>query len=63
MADLLYEDRLLINGELVPATGGRTYANINPATEEVLGQVADAGPEDIAELGAHGGTSSGVAVP
>ena len=47
MTDFLREERLLIDGELVPATGGRTYENINPATEEVIGVAADAGPEDI----------------
>ena len=41
------ETRLFINGQLVPAASGRTYPNINPATEEVLGNVADAGPEDM----------------
>lgn len=41
------EARLFIDGELVPAASGKTYANINPATEEVLGEVADAGPEDM----------------
>ncbi|MEH6584698.1 MAG: aldehyde dehydrogenase family protein [Halioglobus sp.] len=41
------ETRLLIDGELVSAASGKTYANINPATEEVIGQVADAGPEDM----------------
>ena len=47
MTDLFREERLLIDGELVPATGGRSYENINPATEEVIGTAADAGPEDI----------------
>ena len=42
------ETRLLINGELVDAVSGRQFDNINPATEEVLGQVADAGHEDMA---------------
>ena len=41
------ERRLLINGELVAAASGRVYDNINPATEEVIGQVADAGTEDM----------------
>ncbi|MGE4607707.1 MAG: aldehyde dehydrogenase family protein, partial [Myxococcota bacterium] len=47
MTDLFREERLLIDGELVQATGGRSYENINPATEEVIGVAADAGPEDI----------------
>jgi acyl-CoA reductase-like NAD-dependent aldehyde dehydrogenase len=37
-----YEDRLLIDGELAPASGGATYETINPATEAVLGTSADA---------------------
>jgi len=47
MTDLFREERLLIDGKLVPATGGKTYDNINPATEEVIGVAADAGSEDI----------------
>ena len=43
------ENRLFIDGELVPAVSGKTYPNINPATEEVMGEVADAGPEDMAK--------------
>jgi aldehyde dehydrogenase (NAD+) len=41
------ESRMLIDGKLVPASDGATYANINPATEEVLGRVADATDEDV----------------
>ena len=41
------EPRMLIDGELVHATSGATFDNINPATEEVLGQVADAGAVDM----------------
>jgi aldehyde dehydrogenase (NAD+) len=41
------EHRLFIDGELVEAAGGGTYPNINPATEELMGQVADAGPSDM----------------
>ncbi len=41
------ESRLFIDGKLVPAASGKTYDNINPATEEVIGQAADAGPEDM----------------
>ena len=36
------EVRLLIDGELTEAESGKRFDNINPATEEVLGQVADA---------------------
>jgi len=42
------ESRLLIAGQLTAARSGRTYANINPATEETLGTVADAGADDAA---------------
>ncbi len=41
------EHRLFIDGALAPAASGRTYGNVNPVTEEVMGQVADAGPEDM----------------
>jgi aldehyde dehydrogenase (NAD+) len=41
------ETKLFIGGELVEAASGKTYDNINPATEEVMGQVADAGPADM----------------
>jgi aldehyde dehydrogenase (NAD+) len=41
------EMRMLIDGKLVPAHDGRQFDNVNPATEEVLGQVADAGERDM----------------
>ena len=41
------ESRLLIDGKLTDAQSGTTFANINPATEEVAGQVADGGVEDM----------------
>jgi aldehyde dehydrogenase (NAD+) len=41
------ESRLLIDGELTDAAGGRNYPNVNPATEKEIGRVADAGPEDM----------------
>ena len=41
------EARMLIDGELVDAASGATYANVNPATEEEIGQVADAGTDDM----------------
>jgi aldehyde dehydrogenase (NAD+) len=40
-------DKLLIGGELVGARSGATYPNLNPATEEVIGYAADAGPDDV----------------
>jgi aldehyde dehydrogenase (NAD+) len=39
---------MLIDGKLVEAASGKTYDNVNPATEEVAGQVADGGPDDMA---------------
>jgi aldehyde dehydrogenase (NAD+) len=44
---LEFESRLLIDGRLVEASGAKTYDNINPATEEVIGPVADASVEDM----------------
>ena len=41
------EVRMLIDGELVEAASGKRFENINPATEEVLGEVADASAEDM----------------
>ncbi|MET0728493.1 MAG: aldehyde dehydrogenase family protein [Acidimicrobiales bacterium] len=41
------EPRMLIDGKLVEASTGKTFENVNPATEEVLGQVADASTEDM----------------
>ena len=42
-----FESRMLIDGELVDAEGRRTYDNVNPATEAVIGPVADATPADM----------------
>jgi aldehyde dehydrogenase (NAD+) len=41
------EARMLIEGKLVGASGGKTFQNINPTTEAVLGEVADASPDDM----------------
>jgi aldehyde dehydrogenase (NAD+) len=41
------EARMLIGGELVEAASGKRFENINPATEEVLGEVADASAADM----------------
>src|SRR3954454_13520434 len=46
-AQLAFESRMLINGELIEAQGARTYDNLNPATETVIGPVADAAPADM----------------
>ena len=44
--EVRFETRMLIDGELVDGGDG-TFANLNPATEEVLGEVADASPADV----------------
>lgn len=41
------EVRMLIDGELVEAASGKRFENRNPATEEVLGDVADADVDDM----------------
>src|SRR4051795_7625486 len=41
------EVRMMIDGKLVEAASGKTFDNINPATEEVLGQVADASAAEM----------------
>src|SRR4051812_48076908 len=41
------ELRMLIDGKLVEGETGKTFDNINPATEEVIGQVADATAADM----------------
>ena len=45
---------MLIGGELVEAASGKRFENINPATEEVLGEVADASAEDMRRAIARG---------
>ena len=42
-----HEERLLVDGELRDASGGATFGNVNPATEDVIGVSADAGAEDF----------------
>jgi succinate-semialdehyde dehydrogenase/glutarate-semialdehyde dehydrogenase len=37
---------MLVDGHWAPATGGRTFEVVDPATEQVLFDVADASPED-----------------
>jgi aldehyde dehydrogenase (NAD+) len=41
------ETRMLIDGKLVDADSGAIFANYNPATEERLGEVADASPTEM----------------
>src|SRR4051812_32732127 len=49
MPDLAFtpETRMLVDGDLILADTGKTFANINPATEEVLGHVADASAAEM----------------
>jgi aldehyde dehydrogenase (NAD+) len=41
------ETKLFIDGELVDAVSGKTYPNVSPVTEAVIGETADAGEEDM----------------
>jgi aldehyde dehydrogenase (NAD+) len=41
------EANMLIDGKLAEAETGKTFENVNPATEEVLGRVADASVADM----------------
>ena len=41
-------NKLLINGAMVPALSGRTFAILNPATQEPVGDAAEGGAEDVA---------------
>lgn len=41
------ETRMLIDGKLVDADSGKRFDNVNPATEEVVGDVADAGTDEM----------------
>jgi aldehyde dehydrogenase (NAD+) len=42
-----YETRLFINNEFVNSASGKTFPCINPATEEVICQVQEAGEADV----------------
>jgi aldehyde dehydrogenase (NAD+) len=46
MVEVRFESRMMIEGKLVDGENG-TFPNINPATEEVLGEVADASKADM----------------
>jgi acyl-CoA reductase-like NAD-dependent aldehyde dehydrogenase len=45
-SEVRFESRMLIDGKLVDGEAGR-FVNINPATEDVLGDVADASKADM----------------
>ena len=49
MSEQYGEGRLLINGVLRDAEYGKTFNNINPATEQVIGVAADATVNDMEE--------------
>ncbi|TIT46159.1 MAG: aldehyde dehydrogenase family protein, partial [Mesorhizobium sp.] len=42
-----FRDKAFIDGKPVAARSGRTFASVNPATGEVLAEVASCGEEDI----------------
>ena len=41
------ETDCFIDGKWVPAVSGKTFATVNPATEEVIAQVAEGDKEDV----------------
>lgn len=41
------QTKLFINNEFVDAISGKTFATVNPATEEVICEVQEAGAEDV----------------
>lgn len=47
LPDLSPETRHLIDGRLIESASGARFANVNPATEEVLGTAADAAGADL----------------
>jgi len=46
-ATLTRQTQLFINNEFVNAKSGKTFATVNPATEEVICEVQEAGAEDV----------------
>ena len=42
-----HEVRMLVDGKLIEADSGQTFHNVNPATEEILGPVADASATEM----------------
>ena len=47
LARIRPEYGLFINGREVPATGGETFVDIDPSTEQPLAQIAKATPKDV----------------
>jgi len=48
-SDVWREERLLVDGVLRAASGGATFDNVNPATEQVIGVAADGTAADMDE--------------
>src|SRR3977135_1302896 len=44
---MTYDAQLFINGEFADAASGKTLQIMNPATGGVIGQLADAGADDV----------------
>lgn len=44
---LVHQTSLFIGGQWIPARSGKTFETINPATEEVIAQVAEADAADV----------------
>jgi acyl-CoA reductase-like NAD-dependent aldehyde dehydrogenase len=42
-----YQTKLLINNQFVPAVSGKTFPTLNPSTEQVITQVAEADKADV----------------
>jgi aldehyde dehydrogenase (NAD+) len=45
--ELWTEERMFVGGQLRPAESGQTFENVNPATEEVIGEAADGSERDM----------------
>lgn len=46
-SSIRFRDKAFIDGRFVAARAGRTFASINPATDETLAEVASCGQEDV----------------
>lgn len=42
-----HDELMLIDGDLVGSSSGKRFDNVNPATEEIIGQVADGTLDDV----------------
>ncbi len=47
IVDIASSYGLFIGGEFVDATSGRSFKSVNPATEEVLADISEAGADDV----------------